>query len=172
MFRATMCSSSVGQLYNCINTTSGIITVCYWPSGRTTTNTVVIPVVVLIQLSSSWGWAQSCLKHVEDSYKHIIEEILPQVGYLRLGLPNVLFPSDFLTNNVSHSPGYLILYCITRILFGDKYKSRISSLRSFLQYPLACSIGFLFLEYPQPMFLPRCDRPSFTDINNVEKTTI
>jgi len=29
--------------------------------------------VVLIQLSS-WGWAQSCLKHVEDSNKHIIEE--------------------------------------------------------------------------------------------------
>ena len=30
---------------------------------------------------SSWGWAQSCLKHVEDSNKHIIEEIVRQVGY-------------------------------------------------------------------------------------------
>jgi len=35
----------------------------------------------LIQLSS-WRWAQSCLKHVEDSNKHIIEEIVRQVGYL------------------------------------------------------------------------------------------
>jgi hypothetical protein len=31
---------------------------------------------------SSWGWVQSCPKHVEDSNKHIIEEIVRQVGYL------------------------------------------------------------------------------------------
>jgi hypothetical protein len=31
---------------------------------------------------SSWGRAQSCSKHVEDSNKHIIEEIVRQVGYL------------------------------------------------------------------------------------------
>jgi hypothetical protein len=42
---------------------------------------VIIPEVVLIQLSS-WGWAQSCSKHVEDSNKHIIEEIVRQVIYL------------------------------------------------------------------------------------------
>jgi len=42
---------------------------------------VIIPEVVLIQMSS-WGWAQSCSKHVEDSYKYIIEEIVRQVGYL------------------------------------------------------------------------------------------
>ena len=40
-----------------------------------------IPEVVFIQLSS-WGWAQSCSKHVEDSNKQIIEEIECQVGYL------------------------------------------------------------------------------------------
>jgi hypothetical protein len=28
----------------------------------------------LMQLSS-WGWAQSCSKHVEDSYKHIIKKL-------------------------------------------------------------------------------------------------
>ena len=28
---------------------------------------------------SSWGWAHSCSKHVEDSYKRIIEEIVRQV---------------------------------------------------------------------------------------------
>jgi hypothetical protein len=31
---------------------------------------------------SSWGWAQGCSKHAEDSNKHIIEEIVPEVGYL------------------------------------------------------------------------------------------
>ena len=41
----------------------------------------MIPEVVLIQLSS-WRWAQSCSKHVEDSNKHIIEEIVRQVGHL------------------------------------------------------------------------------------------
>ena len=35
----------------------------------------------LIKLSS-WGWAQSYSKHVEDSNKHIIEEIVRQVGHL------------------------------------------------------------------------------------------
>jgi hypothetical protein len=42
---------------------------------------VIIPDVVLIQLSS-WEWTQSCSKHVEDSNKHIIEEIVRHVGYL------------------------------------------------------------------------------------------
>jgi hypothetical protein len=41
---------------------------------------VIIPEVVLIQLSF-WGWAQSCSKHVKDSNKRIIEEIVRQVGY-------------------------------------------------------------------------------------------
>ena len=45
------------------------------------TNTVIIPDVVLIQLSS-WTWAHSCSKHAEDSNKHIIEEIVRQIGHL------------------------------------------------------------------------------------------
>jgi hypothetical protein len=45
---------------------------------------VIIPDVVLIQLSS-WGWAHSCSKHVEDSNKHIVEEIVRQDGYLSEG---------------------------------------------------------------------------------------
>jgi len=40
----------------------------------------LIPDVVLIQLSS-WRRAHSCSKHVEDSNKHIIEEIVRQVGH-------------------------------------------------------------------------------------------
>ena len=31
---------------------------------------------------SSWGWAQSCSKHIENSNKHIIEENVRQVVYL------------------------------------------------------------------------------------------
>ena len=42
---------------------------------------MIIPEVVLIQLSS-WRWAHSCSKHVEDLNKHIIEEIVRQVDYL------------------------------------------------------------------------------------------
>jgi len=87
MFRATLCSSSGGQLYEynfwynyCV-----LVAVRYagWgPEYRTaTTQRVIIPDVVSIQLSS-WRWAQSCSKHVEDSNKHIIEETVRYVGYL------------------------------------------------------------------------------------------
>jgi hypothetical protein len=38
-------------------------------------------IIVFIQFSA-WRWAQSCSKHVEDSNKYIIKEIVRQVGYL------------------------------------------------------------------------------------------
>ena len=50
-------------------------------TGQPLTHRLIIPEVILIQLSS-WGWAYSCSKHVEDSGKHTIEEIVRQVGYL------------------------------------------------------------------------------------------
>jgi hypothetical protein len=64
---------------------------------------VIISDFVLIQLSS-WGWAHSCLKHVQDSIKHIIEEIVCQFGHLPelfkmyilhlvSGLPSILWYS-------------------------------------------------------------------------------
>jgi len=37
---------------------------------------------VLVAGRSSRGWAQSCSKHVEDSNKHIIEEIVRHIGHL------------------------------------------------------------------------------------------
>jgi len=40
-----------------------------------------MPEILLIQLSS-WGWAHSCSKHVEDSSKHIVKEIVRQFGHL------------------------------------------------------------------------------------------
>ena len=42
---------------------------------------MIITEVVFIQLSS-WGWAHSKSKHVEDSNKFIMEEIVRQVGHL------------------------------------------------------------------------------------------
>jgi hypothetical protein len=44
-------------------------------------NYKILPEVVFIQLSS-WRWAHSCSKHVEDSNKRIIEKTVRQVGYL------------------------------------------------------------------------------------------
>jgi hypothetical protein len=41
----------------------------------------LMPDIVLIQLSS-WGWEHSCSKHVEDSNKRIIEEIVRQLVWL------------------------------------------------------------------------------------------
>jgi hypothetical protein len=42
---------------------------------------------------------------------------------------------------------------ITRIIFGDEYRSLSSSL---------CSL----LEHPQSLFLRQCERPSFTPIQS------
>ena len=42
---------------------------------------MIISDFILIQFSS-WGRAHNCSKHVEDSNKHIIEEIVHQVGHL------------------------------------------------------------------------------------------
>jgi len=59
MFRATVFSSSGGQLYeyNFWYNHSVLVAVRY------TGHRVIIPEVVLIQLSS-WGWTHSCSKHV------------------------------------------------------------------------------------------------------------
>ena len=96
MFRTTLCSSSGGQLYEynfwynhsvlvAVRTVRrsrwNYSAVPSWPAYRTATNTRVIIPDVSIQLSS-WRWAQSCSKHVEDLNKHIIEETVRQVGYL------------------------------------------------------------------------------------------
>ena len=72
------------EVENCMNTTSGIITLSVavryagqdgtipsWPEYRTATNTEWLYQMHL-QLSP-WERAHSCSKHVEDSNKHIIE---------------------------------------------------------------------------------------------------
>ena len=64
---------------------------------------VIIPDVVLVQLSS-WGWAHSCSKHVEDLNKHIIEENVHQVGHL----PDSI---HFLTCALSNSDFFQTYIC-------------------------------------------------------------
>ena len=76
--------------------------------------------------------------------------ILILSSHLRLGLPNVLFPSVFPTRTMctSHpSPicatrtAHLILLDFTtRTIFGKEYRSLSSSLCNFLHYPVTSSL--------------------------------
>ena len=92
MFRATMCSSSGGQLYeyNFWYNHSVLVAVRYlgqdgtpsWPTFRAATNTEW-----LYQKLYSYNCPPEdehivAGKHVEDSNKHIIEETVRQVDYL------------------------------------------------------------------------------------------
>ena len=59
---------------NCINTASGIVTLCKWPSGEPDGHLqrVTIPDAVLIQFDFLI-WARRCSKHAEDCNKRIIK---------------------------------------------------------------------------------------------------
>jgi hypothetical protein len=69
---------------------------------------------------------------------------------LRLGRPSGLFPCRFPTNSLyaflfspicaTCSTHLILLYLITLIILGEEYKSRSSSLCSFLNRPVTCSI--------------------------------
>jgi len=72
---------------------------------------VIIPEVVLIQLYS-WWWAHSCSKHVEDSNKRIIEEIVRQVGHL----PELY--EDARSEKYIIWPYYILqIHCISFLIF-------------------------------------------------------
>ena len=74
----------------------------------------------------------------------------------------------------STCPAHLmILDFIIRTIFGEQYRSLSSSLCSFLHSPVTPSLlapNILLkhpvLKHPQPTFLPQCERPSFTSIQN------
>ena len=70
-------------------------------------------------------------------------------------------------------PYYLFLNFITRIMFGEEYRSLSTSLCSFLHYP--CYLFPLrpnyspqhpILKHPQPTIFPQYERPSFTPTQN------
>jgi hypothetical protein len=95
---------------------------------------VIIPDVVWIQLSS-WGWAQSCSKHVEDSNKHIIGEIVGQAGYL----PDLQF-SFFISLTMpvsSYNVWGSLLYLVWRIFS----KPNVKQFLLLVDINLVCDFG-------------------------------
>jgi hypothetical protein len=64
---------------------------------------------------SSWRWAQSCSKHIEDSNKHNVEVIVPQVGYLPEFEPYLRLYKKFLNDNLNNI--FLFTFTSTRGLF-------------------------------------------------------
>ena len=103
-------------------------------------------------------------------------------SHLHLGLPSGLFPSGFPPKhctqrisfpNMLHEPPHLIpLDLIIWTILGKEHRYLSSSLCSFLHscylVPLRpkYSPQHPILKHPQPMFLPQCQRPSFTSIQN------
>jgi len=97
--------------------------------------------------------------------------------------PNGLFPSGFPTKTLyallfspiraTCSAHLILLDFITRTILGEQYRSLSSSSSSFS--PFRCYLVPLMpkyspqhpvLNHPQPTFLPRIERPSFTPIQN------
>ena len=71
------------------------------------------------------------------------------------------------------APHLILLDLITWIIFGKECKLLSSSLCSFFHFPVTSYfsapnilLSTLFSSYPQPNFLPQCERPFFTPIQN------
>ena len=137
--------------------------------------------------------ALTSVRHLSLSWASPIQSIYPHPTswrsslilstHLRLGLPSALFPSGFPTKTLyiplsspirATCPTHLILLdFITRTILGEEYKSFNSSLCNLLHSPRYLvpprskySPQHHVLKHPQLPFLPQCQRPSFTPIQN------
>jgi len=130
------------------------------------------------QLPLSWPTSIQSMPPHPTSWRPIL--ILS--SHLHLCLPSGLFPSGFPTKFLYtplHSPicatcptHPVLLDFITRTIFGEECRSLSYSLCSFLhsRYFVLLRPKYFphhrILKHPQPTFLPQCERPSFTPIQN------
>ena len=99
---------------------------------------------------------------------HVVSfpQVSPPKPCIRLCFPiRATFPAHF-----------ILLYLITQTILGLEYRSLSSSLCSFLHSPVISSLlgpnillNTPILQQPQPTFLPQCERPRFTPIQNNRK---
>jgi hypothetical protein len=110
--------------------------------------------------------------------------ILILSSHLSPDLPSGLFTLRFSTKTlytthqppyVLHAPPISLFLIVTRIQFSDEHKPLSSPLCSFLHSRCLVPLGTKYslqhptLKKPQPTFLPQCQRPSFTPIQNKAK---
>ena len=128
----------------------------------------------------------SQMKPVHALLSYFFRYFLILFSHLYLGIPSGIPPSGFpsKTHNIflfypiyAIWPTHLILLAfITRIIFGEQYRSLSSTLCSALHSSVTPSLSdpnilpqYPILKHPQPTFLPQCDWPSFTPIQTTGK---
>ena len=92
---------------------------------------------------------------------------------LSSGFPTITLYMPLLSPISATFPACLILLdFVTLIIFSEQYRSLSSSLCTFLQFCYLVPLSPIYspqhpiLKHPQPTFLPQCERPRFTPIQN------